>query len=79
MEVKVMFESALKERDEKMIQKGKILDKQNILIKLITKKFNITDAEITFIQSFEDAEKLDAALESLLFAKEKEQIFKCLE
>ncbi|OHD20510.1 MAG: hypothetical protein A2Y34_17940 [Spirochaetes bacterium GWC1_27_15] len=64
----------IKEGIEKGKEKGELLDKQNVLIKLITKKFGITDNEKELIKKTTDLEKLDIALEDILFIDNKDEI-----
>ena len=82
MEVKIMFETALKERDKKMleqgIKQGELADKQNILIKLLSKKHGLEENQKEYIRSITDIEKLDTALEEILFSKDKKQVLDCL-
>ena len=75
---KMDHETQLYEAEKKGIEKGKeegeLLDKQNVLIKLITKKFGITDNEKELIKKTTDLEKLDIALEDILFIDNKDEI-----
>ncbi|OHD11212.1 MAG: hypothetical protein A2086_08385 [Spirochaetes bacterium GWD1_27_9] len=50
---------------------GEILDKQKTLIRQLSKKFGITENEKTIINNCSDAEKLDNALDEILFAENK--------
>jgi len=58
---------------------GKIEGKQNSLIRQMTKKFGLTEQEIALIQSCNDQDKLDMALEEILFANTKEEVLRYLE
>jgi len=58
--------------------KGKIEGKQNSLIRQMIKKFGLTKQEIKLIQSCNDMDKLDQALEEILFANTKEEVLKNL-
>ena len=65
--------------EEKGIQKGIILDKQDVLVKQLCRKFGLSDEETHKIRDVEDTIKLDAALEKILFANTKEEVLVCLE
>jgi len=53
------------------IEKGKIEDKQQTLTRLLSKKFGIADAEKQLIEKCFEGEKLDNALDEILFADNK--------
>ncbi len=73
------FENSLSIHFQKKIkQQEKVSEKQNILIKLLWKKFNLTEEESKIIQTIHDSEKLDQAIEKILFAKAKEDILASL-
>ncbi len=58
--------------------KGTIKGKQDLLIKFLRRKFNITPKEEKMIRSVTDESKLDAAAESVLDGKSKDDVFKIL-
>ena len=60
-------------------EKRALLEKQNVLIQLLSKKFDLSGAEADRIRGVEDAEKLDAALDEFVFAESKERVLMCLE
>ncbi len=60
------------------IEEGELKTQQNVLIKLIEKKFGINENEIKIIQTIGDLTILDKALEYILFADEKEEVLKYL-
>ena len=64
---------------EQGIEKGEIIDKQNVLIKLISRKFGVLDSEKTIIRETDSPEILDAALDIILFAKSKSEVISTLE
>ena len=64
---------------QKGIQTGELKNQQNVLIKLIDKKFGTNENEIKIIQTIEDMRILDKALEYLLVADNKEEVMKCLQ
>ena len=55
-------------------KEGELLEKQNVLVKLITKKFGITDNEKELIKKTTNLEKLDIAIEDILFIDNKDEI-----
>ena len=57
---------------------GKIEEKQETLIRLLSKKFGMRDDEKQFINNCFDAEKLDNALDEILFADNKIKVLNCL-
>ncbi|MCP4651405.1 MAG: hypothetical protein GY853_15170 [PVC group bacterium] len=66
-------------RGEKRGEKrGELKNQQNVLIKLIEKKFGINENETKIIRTIEDLTILDKALEYILFADEKEEVLKYL-
>jgi len=60
------------------LERGSLLDKKEILIKLISKKFGISDNDRSFIMAMEDKEKLDLALDEILFAESKDVLLDIL-
>ena len=64
---------------EQLIEKGEIIDKQNILIKQISRKFGVSDPEKIIIKETDSPEILDAALDIILFAKSKSEVISVLE
>ena len=59
---------------EQGIDQGELIDKQHILIKLLSKKFGLTEKERGLINSITDLEMLDKALEEIIFAETKKEI-----
>ena len=68
------LEKIKQESFEQGIDKGELADKQNILISQLSKKHGLTEEEKEYIKSITDFEKLDAALEEILFSKDKKQV-----
>jgi predicted transposase/invertase (TIGR01784 family) len=60
------------------IEKGTILEKQEVLIKQLSRKFGLTEEEQEFIKSINDRDKLDASLDEILFAETKEEVLNAL-
>ena len=58
--------------------KGKTEEKQQTLIRQLSKKFGITEYEKEFIEKCSDTEKLDNALDEILFAETKFKVLDCL-
>ncbi len=59
-------------------QKGVVRDKQEILIRQMSKKFGLTEEENAFITNIEDADILEKGLDEILFAETKEQVLDAL-
>jgi hypothetical protein len=59
-------------------QEGRVTDKQDVLIRLLTRKFGLTDAERQRIRGVEDTAALDAALDELVVAETKEAVLEKL-
>ena len=55
---------------------GEILKSQNTLIKQMSKKFGLTENEINLIKNCSNINKLDQALEDILFSDNKSDILK---
>ena len=56
------------------IQQGKIQEKQEVLIKLLSKKFGLADEEKKYIMSVSDSDALERGLDEIVFADSKEQV-----
>jgi len=67
-----------KRGEERGERKGTIKGKQELLIKQLRRKFNLTHDEEKMIRSVTDESKLDAAAEAVLDAKSKDDVFKVL-
>ena len=59
---------------EKLNQEGALRSKQEVLTRLLTKKFGLTDDERLLIQRTNDPERLTAALDEILFAESKKLV-----
>ncbi|MBN1647374.1 MAG: Rpn family recombination-promoting nuclease/putative transposase [Spirochaetales bacterium] len=59
-------------------KEGKLEDKQSVLIRLIGRKFDLPEARTDFIKNINDTEKLDQALDVILFAETAEEVFAVL-
>ena len=55
-----------------------MLDKQDVLIRQLSRKFGITDEEKNLIKSVNDPAMLDRALDEILFADAKEDVLRAL-
>ena len=67
-------EELLKEGMAKGIRKGELQDKQNVLTRQLSRRFELTDAERNLIATCEDPDALDAALDEIVVATEKSQV-----
>ena len=67
---------------EKLIKQGKqegeIKGKQDLLIRLLRRKFGLSSSDEKMIRSVTDEVKLDAAAEAVLDVKSKDEVFKIL-
>jgi hypothetical protein len=63
---------------EQGLERGSLLNEQEILIKLISKKFGISGKDKSFIMAVEDKEKLDLAMDEILFAESKDVLLDIL-
>ena len=63
---------------EKLMSKGEIKGKQDLLIKQLRRKFGLSSSEEKIIRSVTDESKLDAAAEAVLDAKSKDEVLKML-
>ena len=59
-------------------QEGRVIEKQDVLIRLLSRKFGLTDAERQLIQATDDTAALDAALDELVVAERKEAVLEKL-
>ena len=64
----------LEDIELKAEKRGKIIEKQDILIRLLKKKYGLSRDEVTLIKSIEDIKKLDTALDEILFSESKSEV-----
>jgi len=74
-----LAEKLIKQGEERGEIKGAIKGKQELVIKLLRRKFNLTSKEEKKIRSVTDEAKLDAAAETILDAKSKDEVLKLLQ
>ena len=55
---------------------GELQEKQNVLIRLLSKRFGMTEEETTTIRACTSPEDLDNALDAILFAESKKQVLR---
>ncbi len=65
---------ARKEGLQEGLEKGELVDKHNVLIRLLQIKFDLKEEERKFILSVTDFKKLDAALDGVVTANDKESV-----
>ena len=63
---------------EELQREGALRDRQEVLVRLLTKKFGLTDGERSLIERTTDTERLTAALDEILVAGRKEQVLEKL-
>jgi flagellar biosynthesis/type III secretory pathway protein FliH len=73
------MEQGIEQGLEKGIKEGKIQDKQQVLVRLLSKKHALTEQDRHYISSITDPDKLDRALDEIVVAETKEQVLKLLE
>jgi len=59
-------------------ERGKIKGKQDVLIKLLRRRFGLPLSDEKMIRSVTDEVKLDVAAEAILDAKSKDEVLKLL-
>ena len=59
-------------------EEQKIIEKQDILIRLLKKKFGLSKKETSFIKSIKNTAKLDTALDEILFSESKAEVLSFL-
>ncbi|NBC28725.1 MAG: hypothetical protein GVY29_01900 [Spirochaetes bacterium] len=64
---------------EKGRNEGRITDKQEVLIRQLSRKFDVSDAEREKIRGVEDPDRLDAALDEFAVAETKEAVLEKLQ
>jgi hypothetical protein len=73
------MEQGIEQGLEKGIKEGKIQEKQQVLVRLLSKKHALTEHDKQHISSITDPDKLDRALDEIVVAETKEQVLKLLE
>ena len=73
-----MAEKLIKQGKREGEIKGAIKGKQDLLIKLLRRKFGLSSSDEKIIRSVTDESKLDAAAEAVLDAKSKDEVLKVL-
>ena len=63
---------------EKLMSKGEVKGKQDLLIKQLRRKFGLSSSDEKMIRSVTDEVKLDAAAEAVLDVKSKDEVLKLL-
>ena len=71
-------EKLIKQGEERGKIEGKIKGKQDVLIKLLRRRFGLPLSDEKIIRSVTDEVKLDAAAEAILDAKSKDEVLKLL-
>ncbi|SDX89476.1 protein of unknown function [Acetomicrobium thermoterrenum DSM 13490] len=71
-------EKLIKQGEERGEIRGTIKGKQDLLIKLLRRKFGLSSSNEKIIRSVTDEVKLDAAAEAILDAKSKDEVLKLL-
>jgi hypothetical protein len=61
------------------IKEGELQGKRNILMRQLTRRFELTDAERDLIAEYDDPDALDAALDEIVVATDKFQVLSKLD
>ncbi|MDY6969891.1 MAG: hypothetical protein SVR08_14705, partial [Spirochaetota bacterium] len=77
-EIEIARQEGREEGREKGREEGREEEKQYVLIRLLSRKFGLLDNEEKLIKSIHDHEKLDRAIESIIFTASKEKILALL-
>jgi hypothetical protein len=64
---------------DELIELGELQEKQKVLVRQLNKRFGLTEAETALIMAETSREKLDQALDEILFAENKEQVLRLLQ
>ena len=59
-------------------EEGRVIEKQDVLIRLLSRKFDLSDAERESIRGVEDPDRLDAALDEFAVAETKQAVLEKL-
>lgn len=73
-DVMTYAEELLREGLEQGLEQGELRDKQQVLVRQVIKRFGLSDAERERIESCEDRDALDAALDEFAVAQAKEAV-----
>ena len=57
---------------------GELQNHQNVMIRLLSKKFGLNNAEEEYIRRITSSEKLDKALDAIIEAQTREEVINCL-
>ena len=71
-------EEGRQEGREEGREQGRVADKQDVLIRLLSRKFGVSNAERESIRGVEDPDRLDAALDEFVVAETKEAVLEKL-
>ena len=63
---------------KKGVEEGKIIEKQEVLARQLSKKFGLGPEERELIAATDNPRKLNKALDAVLFAETKEEVLRAL-
>ena len=70
--VDILEQKGMREGERKGLREGKsegmLAAKQGVLINMMKKKFALTDSQLSSLKKVQDTQKLDRALDAVLFA-----------
>lgn len=70
------IEKGIAEGKREGVREGTIREKQTVLLRLLSRKFELVPPDKELVTACENPEKLDAALDVILFAAEKDAVLK---
>jgi len=74
-----LFEKGMKEGMQQGMQQGQISTQKEVLLRLLRKKFTLSEEDSTNIQQVDDLERLNKALDEILVAKNKNDVLRHLQ
>jgi len=77
-DIEIARQEGVEKGIEKGIDEGREEEKKSVLIHLLSRKFGLLDNEEKFIKSIHDYEKLDRAIDGILFTESKDEILALL-
>ncbi len=74
-----LIEKGIQKGIEKGIEKGIVIERQKILVDLLTAKFGKSESAAKKIKAVSDPYRLENALRKILSAKTRDEVLECLE
>lgn len=74
-----LFEKGMKEGMQQGMQQGQISTQKEVLLRLLRKKFTLSEEDSKYIQQVNNLERLNRALDEILVAKSKNDVLRHLQ